>query len=381
MPHRIIGIICTSPGWGGLELNTIRLVGWLRAEGWKVHLLTAGGSPVQEHAGDVPNSVTAIREEGLPGKGGQLRAVHAWVRRYKIRVLFVPFRKDIAVASLYKRFYDGDIALVYQQHMQVGVRKRDLIHSLRYAMIDVWISPLQYLKEETLRLTRVPEDKIEVIPFGLELERFGEKSLTREAARAALSLPHDAYIIGTLGRLDSKKRQDLVIRALRRLRESGQRDVHVLLMGNATLHEGDAYTRQLSSLIRDAQLSNYVHLRPYDDEVMRFYRAIDVFAMPSLGETFGMVTVEAMAAGVPVVGTDKDGTRAILEQGKYGWLFPKDDAGAFCSQIASVRGGTDTAEKIKAAREAALSTYSKEKMVAAIIALLLELIETPIAAA
>ena len=39
-------------------------------------------------------------------------------------------------------------------------------------MIDVWISPLQYLKEETLRLTRVPEENIEVIPFGIEPERF-----------------------------------------------------------------------------------------------------------------------------------------------------------------------------------------------------------------
>jgi D-inositol-3-phosphate glycosyltransferase len=157
MPHRIIGIVCTSPGWGGLELNTLRLARWLREKGWKVHLLTAGGVALQEQAGDAPSSVNAIREEGLPGKGGQLRALHAWVRRYKIRLLFVPYNRDISLASLYKRFYDGDIGLVYQQHMQVGVRKRDLIHTLRYAMIDVWISPLQYLKEETMRMTRVPE--------------------------------------------------------------------------------------------------------------------------------------------------------------------------------------------------------------------------------
>ncbi len=378
MPHRILGIICTSPGWGGLELNTLRLARWLRDEGWKVHLLTAGGTPIQEKAGDSVSSVNAIRDEGLAGKGGQLRAVHAWVLRYKIKVLLLPYRRDVQVASLYKRFYDDDMALIYQQHMQVGVRKRGLIHTLRYVMLDVWIAPLQYLKEETLRLTRVPEEKIEVIPFGIEPEPFLNASFTRAEARVALNLPQDAYIIGTLGRLDPKKGQDLVVRALPEL----PTNTHVLLMGNATLDEGgDAFTRQLQQLIQDKGLESRVHLRPHNDEVMLFYRAIDFFAMPSHGETFGMVTVEAMAAGVPVVGTDKDGTREILGEGKFGWLFPKEDVDAFCRQLAAVRDGAGVTEKIKAAREAALSTYSKEQMVAAINELLLELMEAPTAAA
>src|SRR5690349_13227140 len=106
MPRRIIGIICTSPGWGGLELNTLRLAGWLREAGWKVHLLTAGNTPIYQHAKDTPSSLQSFTAEGVPGRGGQLRIIHAWARRYKIRLLFVPYNKDIAVASLYKRFYD-----------------------------------------------------------------------------------------------------------------------------------------------------------------------------------------------------------------------------------------------------------------------------------
>jgi glycosyltransferase involved in cell wall biosynthesis len=380
LPHRTIGIVCTSPGWGGLELNTLRLARWLREKGWKVHLLTAGGSPIQVNAGDAPSSVNVIREEGLPGLGGQLRAVHAWVLRYKIRVLFVPFRKDIKVASLYKRFYDDDIAVVYQQHMQVGVRKRDLIHTLRYAMIDVWISPLQYLKEETLRLTRVPEEKIEVIPFGMDTSPFLHTELSRQEARARLNLPQDAYIIGSLGRLDPKKGQDLVVHAINELNKTGNGNYHALMMGNATLDEGgDSFTRSLLSLVRTAGLDDKVHFMPHSDEIMLFFRAIDVFAMPSHGETFGMVTIEAMAAGVPVVGTDKDGTREILGTGKYGWLFAKEDVIDFCRQVQAVRGGQGVADKVRAAREEALSVYSKERMVAAIDELLLDMVEEPAA--
>ena len=373
MPHRIIGIICTSPGWGGLELNTLRLAGWLREAGWKVHLLTAGDRPIYQHAGEAPSSVQVFSEVGLPRKGGQLRIIHAWVRRYKIHVLFVPYNKDIAVASLYKRFYDREIGLVYQQHMQVGVRKRDLIHTLRYAMIDVWISPLQYLKEETLRLTRVREERIEVIPFGIEPELFLQSLWTRGQARESLGLPQDAYIIGVLGRLDPKKGQDLVVRALRQLCDRGDANYHVLLMGSTTINEGDAFSQRLHELVRECGLSDRVHFRSYEEDVMVFFRAIDLFAMPSHGETFGMVTVEAMAAGVPVIGTDKDGTREILGEGRYGYLFEKEDVDGFCRQVEAVRG--DESGKRKAAQDAALAEYSKSKMVESINRVLLELVE------
>jgi glycosyltransferase involved in cell wall biosynthesis len=375
LPHRIIGVICTSSGWGGLELNTMRLVRWLREAGWKVHLLTAGGTPLYLHAGDAPSSLHMFSETGLPRKGAQLRILHAWVRQYKIHVLFVPYNKDISVASLYKRFYDGDIGLVYQQHMQVGVRKRDLIHTLRYAMIDVWISPLRYLKEETLRLTRVPEEKVEVIPFGIEPEQFLETGWSRESARQALSLPAGAFIIGVLGRLDPKKGQDLVIRALASLVRDPDTSYHVVLMGNNTINEGDAFSRSLQQLVQESGLGDRVHFRPYSDDVMVFFRAIDVFAMPSHGETFGMVTVEAMAAGVPVIGTDKDGTREILGEGKYGYLFAKDDVAGFCRQLEALRNDTAIAEKLRLAREEALTRYSKEEMVAGINSVLIELVD------
>jgi len=373
VPHRIIGIVCTSPGWGGLELNTLRLARWLCEAGWKVHLITSGNTPLHLYAADAASSVQVFSEHGLPKKSARLRIMNAWIRRYKIRVLFVPFNKDISAASLYKRFYDNDIGLVYQQHMQVGVRKRDLIHTLRYAMIDVWIAPLQYLKAETLRLTHVKEKRIEVIPFGIETELFRASSWDRDSARAALSLPPDAWIIGVLGRLDPKKGQDLVIHALKQLHDAGQKDYQVLLMGSTTIHEGDAFSKILHDLVLEYGLEQHVHFRPYADDVMVFYKSIDVFAMPSHGETFGMVTVEAMAAGVPVVGTDRDGTRELLGEGRYGFLFEREDVAGCVSQIEAVRAHPK--EKTVAARTYALTEFSHERMVARIGQVLNELLD------
>jgi glycosyltransferase involved in cell wall biosynthesis len=374
LPNKILGIICTSPGWGGLELNTLRLARWLREAGWKVHLLSRADSPLLRNAGDAFNSVAEFNGPGLPGKAGRLRATNAWVKQHHIHLLFIPFNKDINAASLYKRFYDGDIGLVYQQHMQVGVRKRDFIHTLRYAMIDIWISPLQYLKEETMRLTRVKEDNIEVVPIGLDTRPILASQWTREQARAALGLPSDAYVIGVLGRLDPKKGQDTVVRGLAELRQKSNQNYQVLFMGDATIDEGDEYKTKLRRLVRDSGLDRAVHFRPFTEDIMQFFRAIDVFAMPSHGETYGMVTLEAMAAGVPVVGTNKDGTRELLGEGKYGYLFEKEDTEGFCKQIEKLQQDPELSHKLKAAREVVLKEFSHEKMVGRINELLMELV-------
>ncbi|MBS1616274.1 MAG: glycosyltransferase family 4 protein [Bacteroidetes bacterium] len=374
MQQRTLGILCTSPGWGGLEINTLRLIGWLREAGWRVHLLTAGGAPIQVHAGDIPSSVSALRERGLPSRAGQLRIVHNWVRQHQIRVLLVPFRNDLKVASLYKRFYDGDMALIYQQHMQLGRSKRNLIHTLRYQMVDIWISPLNYLKEETLRLSRVPEDRIEVVPFGIDLSPFEAPAPSRKEARSLLALPESAFILGVLGRLDPKKGQMFVLQALEKMIQAGTANWELLIMGDPTLDEGGkAYARQLDEFVAKHCLKARVHFRPFSTEVIRFFRSVDVFVMPSVGETFGMVTVEAMAAGVPVLGADSDGTREILNKGAFGWLYENENPNSFCATLNSLMAA-DRHATILAACQQAQAQFSKEQMTRKMESLFVEML-------
>lgn len=374
MPHRTLGIICNSPGWGGLELNTLRLARWLQELGWRVHLLTAADSAIGDHAGNMVNSLTRMGMPGkLPRKPAQLRIIHDWVGRFHIRALLVPFNKDIGVASLYKRFYNRRIGFVYQQHMQVGVSKRDFIHTLRYAMIDVWIAPLSYLRVEVLEKTRFPGDRIDVVPFGFDTTQFLSTKWTRETARAQLSIPKDAFLIGVLGRLDPKKGQDTVVEALAILRKGGNTTAQLLLMGASTLHEGDAYASALHRLVAAERLGALVDFRPYEADVMAFYRAIDVFVMPSHGETYGMVTIEAMAAGVPVIGAAKDGTAELLGNGEFGTLFPVKDAAALARSL-EVMIASPSAVDVEKARNHALATYDKTRMVTAIATILEEVI-------
>jgi glycosyltransferase involved in cell wall biosynthesis len=279
-----------------------------------------------------------------------------WLADHPAQILLTTYNKDIAPIAWYKWFSARHLPFVYQQHMKVGVSKRGLIHTLRYLMIDLWISPLQYLKHEVTRLTRVPARKITVIPLGIEPKKFAIP-LSQEAARHQLGLPAHAFIIGVLGRIDPKKGQESLIRALPAI-VSQIASTHLIIMGEVTPHEGGAYLEELKNLVSTFGLGSRVQFLPFKNEVVPFYKAIDVFAMPSDGETYGMVTLEAMASGTPVVGTGIDGTAEILRDGTLGWLYRPGDLAGLTAAVVEIAMAKDLEKRTAAAREEILLRYT-----------------------
>lgn len=340
-----IGIVCTSKGFGGLEMNTLKLAQHLLKSGWEVHLLLNELSPMVAEAQQTNLQLVCIQQLGAKSKLS-IFGLRNWMKNVHINLIFTPFNKDIKVISLYKRLFHQKLIFVYQQHMKVGVAKRDLIHRLRYQMIDWWISPLPYLKEETLHFTTIPEHKIKVIPLGLDFTKFNIDKHSSLEAQRALGIPIDCFTIGILGRIDPKKGHDFVLRCLAELRQKFQFQAQLLIMGNVTHLEGDAYFNSLKAIINEHQLEDYVFLKPYQKDVSVFYEAIDVFAMPSHGETYGMVTLEAMFMKKPIVGVNTDGTKALLKNGSFGWLHELNDVDAFCKYILAISNSKGEFERI-----------------------------------
>lgn len=354
-----IGIICSPLGYGGLEMNTLKLANLLLAQGWQVSLLLNAEGIMYRNAKEMNVHVNTLQEYGGRGKATSF-VIRKWQKEYPSTILFVTFNKDIKPASAYKRFFNRKIKLVYQQHMQVGVKKRDFIHSLRYATINLWISPLPYLKSETMEKTRIPSHKIEVVPLAVD-DHFAERTLSKDAARAELQLTKEAFIIGVLGRIDPKKGQDFCIKAMPKLLQQYP-DAQLLIMGNITANEGDDYLQKLYSIVAALKLQSVIHFKPYIPNPSVFYQAIDVFAMPAYGETYGMVTLEAMASEVPVVGVNKEGTKELLQSGRLGWLHELEDIDGYVQAIKTIRTSTTTTEKIALAKQEVVMHFSTAKM-------------------
>jgi glycosyltransferase involved in cell wall biosynthesis len=165
----------------------------------------------------------------------------------------------------------------------------------------------------------VSSGKIQRLAWGLDPE-FEERLASGVWPALPAGFPADGKIILTVGRWDPKERYkgaDTLISALPRVLENVP-DAYLVLVGDG------ADRSRLEQLARDAGVSDHVRFLAglTQDELFACYAASAVFALPSKGEGFGLVFLEAMAHGKPVIGGDHGGTPDVVEDGVTGWLVP-----------------------------------------------------------
>jgi D-inositol-3-phosphate glycosyltransferase len=332
-PRPAIALQCLSESWGGLEINTIKFAGWMRERGWPVTLLVPPGTPLQEQArrAGLPHVAVGYWRRTLAFLAARRVAKH--LRRHNIKLLIVTQNKGLGFSSLVKLFMSRRLRLVYQQHMQIGRPKKDWFHTRRFGLLDAWLSPLPGLVRQVGDFTHYDTSRVHLVPIGLDVQRFQEPRISKAAARQQLQLPATSPLLGLLGRFDDGKGQDFVIDVLHELRSRHQQPVELVLMGEPTHNEGDAYWLALREQVQRLGLEQQVHFRPYSEQVEVFYQAIDVFVLASTSETYGMVTLEAMAAGRPVVASRTGGTPELVDHGRTGLLYPLRDVEACARQV------------------------------------------------
>ncbi|MET4106256.1 glycosyltransferase family 4 protein [Hymenobacter sp. UYP22] len=358
-----LSILCLSDSWGGLELNTARFAGWMQARGWPVQLVVRPNSPLTARAGEMGLPLVPFenRWKALDVPAAR-RLARAWTQS-RTRAVLITRNADLGVAVLGKRLFSPAMPLVYQQHMQLGLAKRGLVHTLRYNALAAWLSPLPGLARQVLEKTRLSPEKLHVVPLGVELEKFTDERLTTAEARhqLQLELPAGAMLLGVIGRFDEGKGQDFAVEALAQLRPQFPQ-LHLLLVGEPTRNEGSAYYNALLTRIRELGLTDTVHLRGFTPRPEVAYRALDISVTASVNETYGMVTIEAMAAGRPVVGAAAGGTRELLDDNRTGLLFKLRNLDSFDTCIGRLLTEPGLAARLgDAGQQEALATYSHQR--------------------
>ena len=212
----------------------------------------------------------------------------------------------------------------------------------------------------------LPGDRICLVPNGIDTRRFRPADAAeRVRLRRQLQWPEDAVIALFVGFFSRDKRPDLLVRAWRRLAERGV-DLTVVFVGA----KGGGYyeiDESLSARVaEEAAASGRADRIRFVDaihDVDRYYRAADLFVLPSVREAHPLALAEAMASGLPCVATRLPGaTDAIIEDGVNGRLFPPDDEAALAASIAEVVRNPDRACAMGAsARAAVVERYGVER--------------------
>ena len=168
-------------------------------------------------------------------------------------------------------------------------------------------------------------ERIETLYNRIDIAAVQAEQVSREAAREHLGLPQDAWIVGNVGRLHPDKDQATLIRGFAQALPQLPAGSLLAIMGSGKL-EG-----ALRALAAELGVSESVRLLGQVAGGRRYFKAFDLFALSSDHEPFGMVLLEAMAAGVPVIGTDCGGGREVVQG--VGELFPLGDAAALAGAL------------------------------------------------
>lgn len=323
-----IAFLSSSTGWGGLERNLIRYATWMTEIGHIAEINCVEGSPLEKAASNTDLDVRIISRQHRHLPFAAARSLRRHLQSTQTDILWVRDPRDLPLCSLAIRNSGAD--LLFHQGMQISRPKTKPWHRVRYKRVSRWIAPLEHLRDEALAKTPLTPNQIEVIPLALEANWYSTPKSPE--AKAVCNLPADAKIAGLFGRIDPLKGHETLIRAL----AATDAEWHALIIGENTPNASQDYRSECAALAESLGVTDRVHWHPPTEALLSAYDACDVYAMCSVSETIGMVTIEALARQVPVVGTNAGGTPELLGHGTQGTLFEPGDHHALARALQSI---------------------------------------------
>ena len=326
---------------GGTERLVLELVRRLRAElSMAVCCLDEEGA-WGESLRDESVEVTALgRREGFHPKLG--RAIACAARRHGARVVHCHHYSPFVYAAI-ARLWAPTLRIIFTEHGRLSdagpsPKRRVANHVLHHAPREV-VTVSSDLKRH-LVAEGFPSDRVNVIYNGIDVGTLPAPD-ARLRVRSALGIPPDAFVVGTVARLDPVKDLGTLIRAA--AKSSAARPLQLLIVGDG------AERQRLEASAREAGAGRIVRFLGHRDDARDLLAGCDVYANSSISEGISLTILEAMAAGLPVVATRVGGTPEIVD-GATGRLVPSRDADAIARTLDAL--AADEALRLALGREA-----------------------------
>lgn len=208
--------------------------------------------------------------------------------------------------------------------------------------------------------------KLTIIPPGVDTGRF--YPIPKDEAKQFIGIPNEDRMVLFVGRIEPLKGIDTLIRAMAcvGIDEESDCPAYLAIIGGDPSASPDEMTAEMTSL---QQLCRELHMdrmvlflgKRGQDTLPYYYSAAEVLVMPSHYESFGMVALEAMACGTPVIASQVGGLAFLVQDGVTGYHVPGGDSDALCQKL-SLLLGNDAARQImgtQAAEYARAYTWDK----------------------
>lgn len=324
-----IAEICFSPSWGGIEHYHVDMADRLRQRGHYVVPFCRKASPIEKRlfeAGFDPICASPTRYLS-PHTTLKLAC---YFRKHKIQSIHLHRTHDLGVV-LPAADLAGVPVRVFTLQMESGRKKRDLYHRYVYSRLTRVLTITDRIREKTISSVVIKPEKVCRLYYGIDIDLLHSARRSREEIREKWKIPKDAFVVGLTGRLDPAKGQDLLIEAAKRVSRSIP-ELYIILVGEETVGQHTETTR-LKKLADSFPEPDRVIFTGYQSPPGTIVPAFDVAVLATKRESFGLVVIEAMALGIPVIASADGGVLEIITHGENGLLFPPGDVEILAERI------------------------------------------------
>lgn len=350
--------INSARSFGGGERHTADLANALARRGHEVFAATPKGAPLACELKRVPSE--NVFELPLRNALDVQSAIELArrVREKGIEIIHAHVARDYLLAALASR--RSAVPLVLTRHLERPLKS---LHKWTLSGVARVIAVSEAVERSLVAQKIFPPEKIRRIPNGIDVERFERRVRSFDIQRfRRLSGIRGRLVVGLAGELREHKGQEDFIRAAH-LIASEFADVDFVIAGEDHSPRKE-YRAHLERLVHELNLQTRVHFTGWVEDVAALLPALNIFVSSSRVEPFGLVMVEAMAAGLAVVATATGGAREIVEDGVTGKLVAVGDVQALSKAIASLLSNEEARARMgENGRVRARSRFSLERMV------------------
>lgn len=342
--------ICSARSIGGGEKHVASLANSLAQRGHDVFVGVAPDSPLRALLPDVPRDHLIELPMRNALSLGSAWKLARFARSQAVQVVHAHVGRDYPLAALAAGRSGAQLVLTRHVMFPLGrVHKVTLRRTARVIAVSQAVADA--LQSQAIFKSEI----IRVIHNGLEVESFATAKTTAPLNRKKLR-------VGTVGELAPVKRHEDFIRVAQSICAERD-DVEFIIAGEDKSREGEN-RRRLEEIIADAHLEDRVQLVGWTEDIANLLATLDLFVSTSESESFGMAIVEAMAAGIPIVATETDGAREVIDPDVTGRLAPVGDVDAMAKSTSELL--SDPAERARLgvnAQQAARQRFGLEQMV------------------
>ncbi|KIG01923.1 glycosyltransferase family 4 protein [Caballeronia concitans] len=313
----------SSTGWGGQEIRTLKEMLALRERGHIVEVVCPRDAGIGIRSAELGFKVHYARLRGV-GDIRSLMSVQALLRRHAFDVLNTHSGHDSLVAGTAARFV-GTPLVVRTRHLALPISSLATYNWIPHRVIAV----SQYVRRYLISVG-VSADRVETIYDGI----VKPEPIAQSTLRAELGLGSDAVICCMVAIMRDKKGHEDLISAAQPLL-ARRSNLHIVMAGN-----GERFD-EIKGVVDGLGLGRRIHLIGFRTDIPNVLRGCDLFVLPTHQEALGQSYIEAMAAGLPVIGTDVDGVPELIKHNVNGLLVPPKNPDALRAALVQLIDNPD----------------------------------------